>query len=313
MRKAFRVLITDNCNMNCPNCFNKNLRSKRDMSLIDFSELCNYLKNEGNISRIKIMGGEPTMHKSFLDIIRISQDFFNNINIFTNGRSELIEKLSLRENDSIIYNLECLPDIINANRLSPDGCFNHVFETRIDHNADLASIKHKLSQIYNILGNDMKVNLTLNCIENIFLYKDSIIDNWNDIVRFLNDNLSIGYNIDHYIPYCFFVGTKMDIKIKRNSVCSFHYAGLIAPDMTLRHCNQTENTILKLKQGNRFVPYQIVEQHLLMDYYHKLYICLSKICKDCMLFGEKCNGGCFIFKPSITRDSILSHTNLPIL
>ena len=108
MRNSMRVLITDKCNMNCATCFNKSLRKNTEMPVETFNDLCSYLKNEGGIRRLKIMGGEPTIHPFFLDIVEIAKNNFESIHIFTNASTDIIKSLCLRPKDTVIYNISCM-------------------------------------------------------------------------------------------------------------------------------------------------------------------------------------------------------------
>ena len=139
----------------------------------------------------------------------------------------------------------------------------------------------------------MFVNLTLNCTENIFERKDQVIANWNEIVALVEDELKIDYRIDHGIPYCFFMGSKMRVRM-RAVHCSMDCAGLIGPDLSLRHCNQTSENLTCIRQGGRFVPYKILDQYLLCEHSRMQHDCLAKLCRDCVLYGEKCNGGFYV-------------------
>ena len=54
MKKSFRVLITEKCNANCPNCFNANYRIENEMSVEKFERLSKYLSEHG-IKTLKII------------------------------------------------------------------------------------------------------------------------------------------------------------------------------------------------------------------------------------------------------------------
>lgn len=310
MRKGFRVLITDRCNMNCPSCFNKDIRCNQEMSVEDFSKVCTYLKDEGHIERLKIMGGEPTVHKNFQEIVGIAQNNFASIHIFTNGVNDEISKVKMREYDTIIYNLSCMGQQYPAAKLLPEQNFVHAYETRIDSKCNVDRIKHVLRHVHSIVGEKMVVNLTLDCMENIFANKKNIIEKWNSIVTFVEE-LNISYRVDHAIPYCFFVGSEMRIKV-HGSFCPLACAGLITPDLKLRHCNQTMTNLLCIRQDGRFVPWQILEQYILCEHLEMQSQSLHKMCKDCLFYGRKCDGGCFVFKPRITKQSIVDATDLPV-
>lgn len=311
MKKGFRVLITDKCNMKCPSCFNRGLRTNKEMSLYDFEELCDYLKSEGQVSRLKIMGGEPTTHPDFLKIVSIAQQNFDSVHVFTNGVNDEITKVEMREHDTIIYNLSCMGEKYPSSKLMPEKNFIHAYETRIDAQSSVERIKRVLAHIHSIVGDKIVVNLTLNCVEEIFDHKEKIISNWNAVVSYLEDEMGMGYRVDHAIPYCFFVGSNMRLKIS-GSLCSLNCTGLISPDLQLRHCNQTSENLLHIRKNGKFVPWKILEQYIYCEHAKMAHTSLSKVCRDCMFYGEKCDGGCFVFKSSITRESILSATDLPV-
>ena len=311
MRKSMRVLITDKCNMNCATCFNKSLRKNTEMPVETFNDLCSYLKNEGGIRRLKIMGGEPTIHPYFLDIVEIAKNNFESIHIFTNASTDIIKSLCLRPKDTVIYNISCMGLRFPFQKLLPEQECVHAFETRIDYNSNVERIKALLAYVHSVLKEKMIVNLTLDCTDNIFVNKKAIISNWNDLVSFIEDELQIPYMVDHNIPYCFFVGSNMKLHIK-HSICSTNCAGLIAPDLSLRHCNQTISNLICIRQNGRFIPYKILKQYIYTEHIGRLHECLSKLCKDCMFWDVKCNGGCFVSKAHITRDSILQNTSLPL-
>ena len=311
MRKSFRVLVTDKCNMRCPTCFNRELRGTKEMSVEDFTAVCKHLRDEGGIVGLKIMGGEPTTHPRFNEILAVAQEHFRSVHVFTNALNEVIAGANLRKDDTVIYNVWCMSENFPAEKLLPKLDCNRAFETRIDASANVPRIKRVLRHVHSILGTGMFVNLTLNCTENIFERKDQVIANWNEIVALVEDELKIDYRIDHGIPYCFFMGSKMRVRM-RAVHCSMDCAGLIGPDLSLRHCNQTSENLTCIRQGGRFVPYKILDQYLLCEHSRMQHDCLAKLCRDCVLYGEKCNGGCFMFKPLITRESIVDATDLPL-
>lgn len=311
--KDFRVLITEKCNANCENCFNKNIRNESEMSIDDFTELCSYLKNEGNISVLKIMGGEPTVHPYFVQMVEVAQRNFDSIHIFTNAINSEIEHINLRKKDSIIYNVACLPISPKPSRLLLNQDGGRMFETQISSDCDTEIIKEKLFNVYHLIKDKrMAVALTLNCIEDIFENRSIIIRKWNDMVVYLKNTLGIVNDIDHNIPYCFFIGSDMKITLTK-SMCNLKCAGLITPSMKLQYCNQSQEILADIKIDGKFIPFEIVENRLSEYYHHKLSHNLSKICRNCVLFEKKCNGGCFMHKDFITLESIKRNSSMPFV
>lgn len=83
------ILITNFCNQNCSFCFaNKEMNDKsikKEISINDFKGIISKLKKDPTIKVIKIMGGEPTLHSKFKEIINLALKHFSYIQIFTNG------------------------------------------------------------------------------------------------------------------------------------------------------------------------------------------------------------------------------------
>lgn len=83
------ILITNFCNQSCSFCFArkemKNQNIKKEMDLKDFIKIIKKLKKNKEIKVIKLLGGEPTLHSKFKEIINLSLDYFPHIQIFTNG------------------------------------------------------------------------------------------------------------------------------------------------------------------------------------------------------------------------------------
>ena len=300
MRKGFRVLITDRCNLNCPRCFNRQLRNNKEMLFGDFVALCDYLHDEGGISRLKIMGGEPTTHSEFEQFVSHAQRVFESVHVFTNAVNDRITNLALREHDTIIYNLSCMDEHFSAEKLMPGKNFVHAYETRIDAESDVDRIKRVLARVHATVGSEMVVNLTLDCTEQIFKYRKAIIDKWNAVATYLSDELGIGYRIDHGIPHCFFAGSNMMVTAKK-SVCLLDCAGLVTPELTLRHCNQTTAELLRLRENNRFVSWDKVEESLIKAHREKIKVSFDKGCSACKIYGSQCDGGCFAFKDSVSN------------
>lgn len=316
--KSIRILLTEKCNANCKNCFNAEYRRNKDMKLEDFKQLCDYL-NKNNIKKLKVMGGEPTYHPDFLEMMEYAQEKFKGIHIFTNAINNEIIKIRLRNTDSIVYNSYFLDDEFSIEKLMLDNGGSRTFETQISSDSDIKGIKKNFYRIINearieygeqVVKDKIGINLTLNCVENIFAKKHIIIIKWNELYDYIKEILKVDVKVDHSVPWCFFVNT--DMKIKQGIwKCNYQCSGLIDTDLILRYCNQMPKKLLQLKQNGRFVPFKIVENHLYMANLQKISNNLQKICKSCMFFGNKCNGGCFMHKEIITKASILKNTDLP--
>ncbi len=81
------ILLTNLCNQNCSYCFAKKEMKEnktKEMSLADFKKLTKILRKNG-IATLRLMGGEPTLHSRFEEIIKLALKEFAQILIFTNG------------------------------------------------------------------------------------------------------------------------------------------------------------------------------------------------------------------------------------
>ena len=74
---SIRVLIANSCNANCHYCFKP--KAKADfLTLENFSKLA-FFFNESKVSRIRLMGGEPSIHPQF---DKITRKFFSSYAIY---------------------------------------------------------------------------------------------------------------------------------------------------------------------------------------------------------------------------------------
>jgi MoaA/NifB/PqqE/SkfB family radical SAM enzyme len=58
---------------------------KKEMSLDDFKKTLLKMKRNPKIKVVKLLGGEPTLHSKFKEIINLSLKYFPYVQIFTNG------------------------------------------------------------------------------------------------------------------------------------------------------------------------------------------------------------------------------------
>lgn len=82
------ILITNYCNQNCSFCFASELMQKgktKEISLNKYKKLLDYLEIDGS-KKVSLMGGEPTLHTNFKQIIKLTIDRGFEIDLFTNGQ-----------------------------------------------------------------------------------------------------------------------------------------------------------------------------------------------------------------------------------
>lgn len=103
------ILITNYCNQNCEFCFARDVMESnqdREMSLQNYIGLIGDLKNEG-VKNIYLMGGEPTLHKNFKEIINETINLGLEIHLFTNCffNSEIEKFLISKKNKICTYHI----------------------------------------------------------------------------------------------------------------------------------------------------------------------------------------------------------------
>ena len=298
-KEKIRVLLTEQCNANCPNCFNKNIRSGMHMELEAYRRLVDYLAKNG-ISFVKIMGGEPTVHPNFEEAIGISQEKFKGVLLFTNALNDKIRNIRVREYDAIIYNFLFIDRSFDIDKLLLQYPGERILEVQVSSGTDIDDLTSRLKHLFSVIPKDLvKISLTLDCTENIFARRDVLIEKWNRVVNFILKDLHKMYYFDHSIPWCFFENTNMKIRYEVRQ-CNIQCAGLITADLWLQHCNQYQSTGVNLKTKDGFIPYAELLDSLQKMNEEKIKFNEKKICFDCGNFLVNCNGGCFIHKDCIS-------------
>lgn len=86
------IILTNYCNLKCPYCFASEMMTNKQANEIEINELIkilNWLEKSPNEKRIGLIGGEPTLHSNFKEILKIVNNFCEitgkNSILFTNG------------------------------------------------------------------------------------------------------------------------------------------------------------------------------------------------------------------------------------
>lgn len=82
--KGINVVLTHKCNLNCDYCYEKDVQSRdREISIDNFNKIITWLK-KNNKKKIILLGGEPTQHGEFKEILNICKKNSMDIRILTN-------------------------------------------------------------------------------------------------------------------------------------------------------------------------------------------------------------------------------------
>jgi hypothetical protein len=92
------ILLTNFCNRSCPYCFALaqvkvgTWRPHWEMSDNEFKTILSYLNPQRDV--VSLLGGEPTLHSRFAEIVALSVSRRYRIKIFTNGTTEQLRQIS---------------------------------------------------------------------------------------------------------------------------------------------------------------------------------------------------------------------------
>lgn len=105
------IFLTSKCNLNCSYCFANSLVNKKceEISIKNFIKAVNFLKKDNN-ERIGLIGGEPTLHSKFADIINllIADKEIEEFIIYTNG-TNLENYINELTNEKVVLLINCNP------------------------------------------------------------------------------------------------------------------------------------------------------------------------------------------------------------
>lgn len=303
---SFRIYLTENCNASCEHCFNASIREKKEMDFDKAIILFRYLRNN-NINYLKIMGGEPTIYPLFKEIYLEAQNIFGTLALFTNALNDVILEISPRKEDSIIYNFVFVNKKFNFKKLLPkiDG-FIRVFEVVIDSKANLTELFGKLDFSYTSsqklgISKYIRFQLTLNCMEDIILNKNTLNEKLMFTVEYIIKNYDYTLSFDHKLPLCFWKDEslkrldELGIEIYKET-CTGKDAGLIDSEFNLLHCNQYPVKLFNIFENESIPSLIFVENSLMKANLEKKIINFNKGCSKCMHFLKECTGSCFAHK-----------------
>lgn len=320
---AHRIVLTELCNGTCSHCFNAHFRKKAEMNVDTLFKF--WIRNQSSLlynKRLKIMGGEPTLHPRILEVMQNGCLYFHGVDLFTNGtnmikisKDPLVLKYHLMGNIEYIINgftfeLEkfkyyapyirkvCLHFVVPFDKKKLNEMMNKVFRCL----NELQSFAHI------ILSPDTQVNLFDDKTQ------DTYRKRWTEaITTIVPSVLERGnqFNYDHVLPMCFYTQEMLDILHKipihnnnnqvdgshsqRITCCGDVQMGLILPNFDIYFCNQTRiklGSILDINGEPKYLedimrmiqPFSKIKTESVKD--------LSPKCKVCPVV-DSCKTGCY--------------------
>jgi len=119
------LLITDRCNLSCTMCI-RGVNEKNDMSFKDFKKYI--LTKSFKDSELVITGGEPTLHKNFVNIVREAALFFKKVLIATNGTTNYYID-ELKDIENLFFQISIDGDKKEHDSIRGKGSFNIIKQT----------------------------------------------------------------------------------------------------------------------------------------------------------------------------------------
>lgn len=94
--------LTLRCNLSCTFCFNRGISATTEMNISDFEKVISVISDIG-VREIDMLGGEPTLHPEFSQIVDIIYRNKIKTTISTNGSNiQILEELSKQYNGNVI-------------------------------------------------------------------------------------------------------------------------------------------------------------------------------------------------------------------
>ncbi len=291
-----RFYVTEACNAKCPNCFNKENRQETYMEVERYKILCEFFSRNGG-KQIKIMGGEPTIHPYFGEIMNIAQSYFPVVSLFTNALSPNLLKFKPRTEDIITYNFKFRRRLNRENMfLDSPGIRN--LEIQVTPSVVKEKLLDEIIRITSLDKDRIVPCFTLDCTADIFKDRDFIVPIYEYLISgCTKEGIKVGQ--DHLVPLCFLVDTKIPMP-NLGANCFLNCAGLIDSNYNLRFCNQHSKILTNMFVNGKIISLSEFENSLKKQHDEILSRISEKGCGSCAMFGKYCNGGCFAGKSIIS-------------
>jgi radical SAM protein with 4Fe4S-binding SPASM domain len=313
------ILLTTRCNLSCKYCFaQEKLTGKRmHMPMENVREVIEFLKRS-EYPVFRVMGGEPTLHPNFTEIIHMALSEWMRVDVLSNATwSESCSDLFSRIAPTRLLFL------LNIDH--PDNYADGIWE-QIQSNLEKLKGRQGVTLSFNVFEkqprsdyifeiarryefNNIRLSLSLPVYkaENAFLPLEELHEVAPFVMEFAEKAESAGINVqfDNAVPLCIFTEEQAGklllhgvLDLKRNMRCEPIID--ISPDLTIFSCfclsqlaNRNLNEFKTLQEAKKFFL------HVWSVYQDAVYP--MEKCLDCF-YREKwgCQGGCLTY--SISKD-----------
>lgn len=320
------IMITERCNFNCSYCFADEYVNKeaKDITIDQMNRILNFIKTSKRYRRIGLIGGEPTIHPQFREILTLikNDNEIRSCSVFTNGYA-LDHYFDLLKDEKfvILINLNSPLDIgeeryyrvyNNVSRLIHQYEKTQGITLGINLYQKNQSVEYFINACKELRVNYARVAIT---VPNAKTIEKNNVSDYLDLIYYLYVELKVlGTEIlidcNKPMPCLWDELQKKKIQLFnqnfKNKLCGIPIDCSrcntiidILPDMTAIRCFGLSK-VSKQKIDN----YDTIDD--LYDYYDKNFdqkltlIPMKPECNNCGLFTEqKCYGGCLASKLGI--------------
>lgn len=161
------IMLTYKCNLKCSYCFANEFvnKSNTDISLENFDKAVEFMTRSG-ASSIGLIGGEPTIHPQFKEIMRrlILNKKIQDITVYTNGI--LLDKyFSELVNPKVRILVNC-----NAPEIIGENAYNRITDN-IDTLINTYYMKDRINVGINLYSNEMDYSYMLELLQRFELHR----------------------------------------------------------------------------------------------------------------------------------------------
>ena len=298
------ILLTENCNLNCAMC----IRGKQQGIQMDIAKLQELIdKNDFSSHDIVLTGGEPTLHRHFVDIVRLMCCKAKTVTVTSNGTNDLhIQDLLHLPN--LYYQISLDGDAEAHNRIRGNDAYERTWNNliQLDHAearysvASVVSNKNKI-EIFNLiseLGQLSHMRYWRISYEMPFgsagFEKMMSADEWNTFVSELLHRADFKVKVQKIFPFDLYDQRREEL----DQLPAGHFRSIncgsgknkvyVYPDFKVYPCTcltdfcigeldkQTLDEILDAEPVKRFTDYKLLD---------------DSVCKSCE-YRKYCNGGC---------------------
>jgi radical SAM protein with 4Fe4S-binding SPASM domain len=278
-----RVILTERCNASCPHCFNRDMRGSAEMNadlLLEFMQTNARVFKEN--ARLKLMGGEPTLHPRIREILIQGTKCYRLVNLFTNGTKigQLLADPSIRS----LHREGKIVFTVNGHTFRFKGFKEYVdlvHEVWLHNVIELDNLARVERRIRASLPYAEKIRYILSPGTDIDIFDSETLERyrmvWVDsLIRILPlldvHHASVYY--DHTFPLCFYTQEMLDRLVgvggesarvspmhDRRCCANVPMVGLIDCKFDLYFCNQTRIRLgSMLDENGALLPLSRIEE-----------------------------------------------------